>query len=343
MGLFLSFISVAAINLCNAKDIEYNAGDTNWDVDTVEDALNELYQDNGSNAKICEALKSHIYAFDYTGSVQDFTIPCDGNYLLEVWGAQGESDTALNGALYIGGYGGYAKGQISLKKDQNLYIFVGGQEGKINGGKDDFSIKQCVSAATTFGGDSTHILFVNEDLNNLQYRQASILIVAGGGGGAGAYKSVSTPNYSGNGGAGGGIRGNNGGASGLCYWRGTGGTQTSGGTDSYCSGINSSIDGGIQSYYYGTFGKGGNSNCSSGGAGGGGYYGGASSHYAGGGGGSGYIGNPLLTEKAMYCYNCTTSQDPQTLTISVNTSFSEPVSKVPKQGNGYAKITYLGK
>ena len=44
-----------------------------------------------------------------------------------------------------------------------------------------------------------------------------------------------------------------------------------------------------------------------------GYYGGGGSSYlsskscGGGGGGSGYIGNVLLTNKSMYCYNCTES------------------------------------
>ncbi len=45
----ISSVSVIALSLCNAKDIEYNANDNSWDVDTVEDALNDLYQSNGSN------------------------------------------------------------------------------------------------------------------------------------------------------------------------------------------------------------------------------------------------------------------------------------------------------
>ncbi len=49
LGLSLSTISVVAISLCNAKDIEYTSKDTTWDVDTVEDALNDLYKNKGSN------------------------------------------------------------------------------------------------------------------------------------------------------------------------------------------------------------------------------------------------------------------------------------------------------
>ncbi len=49
LGLSLSAISVVALSLCNAKDIEYNSKDATWDVDTVSDALNDLYKSKGSN------------------------------------------------------------------------------------------------------------------------------------------------------------------------------------------------------------------------------------------------------------------------------------------------------
>ncbi len=49
LGLSLSALGVAAISLCNAKDIEYTSKDPTWDVDTVSDALNDLYKSKGSN------------------------------------------------------------------------------------------------------------------------------------------------------------------------------------------------------------------------------------------------------------------------------------------------------
>ena len=49
--------------------------------------------------------------------------------------------------------------------------------------------------------------------------------------------------------------------------------------------------------------------------GGGGYYGGAGGP-AGAGGGSSYIGNSLLNNKAMYCYECEESNEESTKTIS---------------------------
>ena len=46
-----------------------------------------------------------------------------GTYKLETWGAQGGSANEN----YVGGYGGYAVGNISLNKGDTLYINVGGQ------------------------------------------------------------------------------------------------------------------------------------------------------------------------------------------------------------------------
>ena len=77
-------------------------------------------------------------------------------------------------------------------------------------------------------------------------------------------------------------------------------------------------------------------------AGGGGFYGGtAKTDYRGGGGGSGYIGNSLLKNKAMYCYNCTESSEEAAKTISTTCVSPSLTAKCAKTGNGYALITLL--
>lgn len=64
-------------------------------------------------------------------------------------------------------------------------------------------------------------------------------------------------------------------------------------------------------------------------AGGGGFYGGGQGKTAyGSGGGSSYIGNPLLTNKAMYCYNCEESSEDSTKTISTTCSEENPTEIV---------------
>ena len=108
------------------------------------------------------------------------------------------------------------------------------------------------------------------------------------------------------------------------------------GTQLY-SGVNA--DGKISA----SFGKGANSTNE--GAGGGGFYGGGSGYHNdigySGAGGSGYIGNTLLTNKVMYCYNCEESSEESTKTISTTCSEETPTSYCAKKGNGYARITLV--
>ena len=60
-----------------------------------------------------------------------------------------------------------------------------------------------------------------------------------------------------------------------------------------------------------------------------------------GGGGSGYIGNSLLTNKVMYCYNCEESFEESTKTISTTCNEETPTGYCAKKGNGYARITLV--
>ena len=52
--------------------------------------------------------------------------------------------------------------------------------------------------------------------------------------------------------------------------------------------------------------------------------------------------NKTLVNKVMYCNNCTESNEVSTKTVSTTCTSSTPVENCAKQGNGYAKITYLG-
>lgn len=87
-----------------------------------------------------------------------------------------------------------------------------------------------------------------------------------------------------------------------------------------------------------------NENGYGGNGGGVGYYGGAGTNrlHSGGSGGSGYIGNSLLTNKAMYCFKCQESNEESTKTISTTCAEETPTSNCAKKENGYARITYIG-
>ena len=252
------------------------------------------------------------YTFEYTGDVQTFVPEKTDIYLLEVWGAQG-------GGSGNTGYGGYSSAFINLNKDDILYVAVGGKgegvsvsgtKGGYNGGGSGSGTSH--NDGTTYkgsgGGGATHIARTSGLLSSVKSNPSNLLIAAGGGGGA-----VYIWDRYVYGGAGGGFEG----VSPSDSKAGTGGTQTS-------NGSNGSSDWGQRS------------------GGGGGYYNGGSGGY-GGGGGSGYIGNSLLLYKAMYCYNCTESSAETTKTISTTCHSSTPTENCAKEGNGYARISTIKK
>ena len=215
---------------------------------------------------LCPYSVGSTWDFNYTGGVQSFTAKCTGTYKLEVWGAQGGSESNN-----IGGKGGYSVGNITLNKNSTIYVVVGSNTNGYNGGGYNADSWDSYGYMNVYGGGATHIAFTNRgELKNYASYKSDVLIVAGGGGGAGFSSNGSYP--LGNGGTGGGENGGKGNCMGNdCEnsTAGVGGTQNNG----YAFGVGSSIC----NYYSGP--------------GGGGWYGGTSGYNrSGGGGGSGYIG-----------------------------------------------------
>ena len=68
--------------------------------------------------------------FGYTGARQTFKAPIDGYYHFDVHGAQG--GTSQKGGS--GGRGAYAKADVYLRKDEVVYLYVGGMGTNPNGG-----------------------------------------------------------------------------------------------------------------------------------------------------------------------------------------------------------------
>lgn len=204
--------------------------------------------------------------FNYIGAVQEFIAEADGMYTLEVWGAQGGQSSHSSSSA---NKGGYAKGNIVLKKNQKIWVYVGGAgssgaTGGWNGGGSGYNN----GSDSAGGGGATDIRVDGTELKDR-------VIVAGGGGGNGCTNDV--------GGVGGGTTGGDG--SGSSYLTpGKGGSQIEGGAS------------GGGSANPGTLGNGGNVTGGYGaGGGGGGYFGGGAggSESGGGnagGGGSSYTG-----------------------------------------------------
>ncbi len=302
---------------------------------TLEDLNNEIKSFKSKIVVVGKPINFNyagdmVFNFGYTGGEQTFVAPVSGTYKLETWGAQGGSSIMNGNLLELGGSGGFASGFAILSKNDVVYLNVGGTgstavkgqdtAGGYNGGGSgtwDNNISEIntnQSETGGGGGGATHIATKSGLLNSLENYKNSIYIVSGGGGAG---------NFSQHGGSGGGFIGTQG-----ENFSGTGGTQISGcdfgkGCDGTGIGYSNGVSGGGGGFY------GGNINSA---------YGKDSNA---GGGGSGYIGNSLLTNKVMYCYNCEESNEESTKTISTTCSEETPTSYCAKKGNGYARITLV--
>lgn len=267
-----------------------------------------------------------VMNFDYTGSVQSKTLK-PGTYTLECWGGQGGTYSS-----YIGGYGGYSKGTITLAKTTTVYVSVGGAGSSssttagFNGGGTGIS-------SGRGGGGATDVRIGKNSLY-------SRVIVAGGGGGAGVTSANANPC-----GCGGGEYGGDG------YYNDTTGSYTIG--QNRCGGSASQTAGGKtwSTSTQATFGQGGNASGYSCGGGGGGWYGGGGAYDSDsdsdgrwGGGGSGYVytsstaknyPNGCLLNSTHYLTNAQT--------IAGNTSFTSPTgsAETGHTGSGFCRITNL--
>lgn len=267
-----------------------------------------------------------VMNFDYTGSVQTKTLK-PGTYTIECWGGQGGTYSS-----YIGGYGGYSKGTITLTEATTVYISVGGAGSSsstaagFNGGGTGIS-------SGRGGGGATDVRIGQNSLY-------SRVIVAGGGGGAGVTSANANPC-----GCGGGEYGGDG------YYNDTTGSYTIG--QNRCGGSASQTAGGKtwSTSTQATFGQGGNASGYSCGGGGGGWYGGGGAYDSDsdsdgrwGGGGSGYVytsstaknyPNGCLLNSTHYLTNAQT--------IAGNTFFTSPTgsAETGHTGSGFCRITNL--
>ena len=253
--------------------------------------------------------------FKYKGSTESFTVPVDGTYTLECWGA-GKSQ------------GGKSKGDYQAQKNTILYICVGGKgsegdrenigkggyNGGGNGGTAVINEKGQPLKRGDGGSGATHICLVDGVLSQLKtaYVNNQLLMVAGGQGGAQYH--LTCPGLFGGGTEGG--RPTN--AAGKTF-------DAANQSNGFAFGQGQTGRNGTKKTQNGGEGNGG---------GGGGLYGGISPQAPGsktnspGGGGSGYVNKKLLVNSE---------------TIAGNQSFLSPsgVSETGHAGHGAALISWL--
>lgn len=196
--------------------------------------------------------------FEYTGSVQTFTVPVGVSKLsLKVWGA-GTSN----------GRGGYSYGDINTSSGKIFYIYVGGKD-RYNGGQ-------------TGGAGATDIRISDAALT-CNTADPRIIVAGGAGGGAG-------------GAAGGGANDNGTNGTKTCSGCkgeiGTGGTSTAGGSVSGSFEYNGATY--CADHTGGSCGIGGYGAYGNAGGGGGWFGGGAGCELSGGGGGSGHLSSSII-------------------------------------------------
>lgn len=188
IGILIGFVfSICATYLTNANEVGFTPSVSDWNVSTVEEAINDLY----TNASECKKMEGTVYPFSYTGNYQTFIVPCTGEYRIELWGASGKytSYTAAPGK------GGYVSGYIDLNKDTKLYVYVG-ESGNItssnynvmsfNGG----GYTHSTSSYYGRGGGATDVRLVDGTWNNFESLKSRIIVAGGGGSGHNSAENI---------------------------------------------------------------------------------------------------------------------------------------------------------
>lgn len=307
-------------------------------------------------------VKDKTYDYEFVKSAQVFQAPYKGTYKIELWGAgTGEANY---------GKGGYTRGNITLNKNEKLYIYTG-EQGKLATHGNNTSQTFGKGGAATFngggaggeargsttypyanyyggnsGGGATDVRLTKGNWNDTTSLRSRIMVAGGAGGCFGANdKSIDTNVSQGGtttGGAGGITLAQD--QAGFVSKRGTGGTQTSGNAFGIGgAGARSGID----------------NACNGHSGGGGGYYGGKGGQSTGGscyqicgGGGSsfisGYSGCNAVNSDGTHRGNAThysgkvfTSATMISGTGSMPNPRLSSENSVGNSGNGYARITLV--
>ena len=113
---------------------------------------------------ITQLFSQVVYEFNYSGSIETWTVPYDGEFTIETYGAQG-------GGYYTesGGYGAKMPGDFLFSQGEQLKILVGSRGGASQSPGD----YDCFCTYSTSGGGGGGTFVVLDD--------ATPLVISGGG------------------------------------------------------------------------------------------------------------------------------------------------------------------
>lgn len=121
---------------------------------------------------MCKSFEGTEWTFNYTGKEQDFISPCDGNYKVELWGA----------SSFHGGKAGYTSGIINLSSKLQLFIYVGQYGNENSGGFNGGGSGRYLSTLNYYyGGGATDVRLTNGNWNNFDSLKSRIMVAAGSG------------------------------------------------------------------------------------------------------------------------------------------------------------------
>ena len=123
--------------------------------------------------------------FSYTGDVEEYIVPKDGWYYIEMAGASG----GYIDSNYYSGLGAKTSGYIELEEGEKLYFYVGGKgssittpnsliSGGYNGGGDALTQISDNSSATS-GGGATDVRLVGGTWDNTTSLISRIMVAGG--------------------------------------------------------------------------------------------------------------------------------------------------------------------
>ncbi|MBQ8131229.1 MAG: hypothetical protein IJ193_01920, partial [Bacilli bacterium] len=185
----------------NNKNVKYELVDAsigNIVEPHTEKTVTIKFTNNVTVVEEDDVYETKEYTFDYTGDVQEFLVPYDGTYKIELWGAQGGEGRKHWNTLRSGGLGAYTTGEINLKKNQLLYVYVGqkgivgGTASKFTGGAGGYNgggkggndgNKDDAPEPAGGGGGATDIRLKKDEWSEFASLQSRIMVAGGGGGG----------------------------------------------------------------------------------------------------------------------------------------------------------------